>query len=87
MEVTEVDRSDFLCVAKEEFQTACAAAQGCIGFAETASAVRSQMRSATACLIRFAVLSARSRREAVGQLHFDWEGARRGDQPSAIASA
>jgi len=82
-----MDASELLRVAGEEFQAAVTAAQGKLGFAETASAVRSHMRSATACLIRSAVLAARSQREAVGQLHFGWDGAARGQAPSAVAKA
>ena len=82
-----MDASDYVRVAVEELEAACTAAQGSVGFAETASAVRSHMRSATVCLTRCAVVSARSRREAVGQLHFDWEGVPRSHAPSGVSKA
>ena len=75
-----MDASDYLRVAAEEFEAARRAAQGSIGFAETASAVRSHTRSATACLTGYAVLVAR-------QQHFDWDTPPRGDQPTAVPTA
>ena len=82
-----MEGSDYVRVAGEEFDAACTAVHGSLGFAETASAVRSHMRSAAACLIHSAVLAARSRRETVGQQHFDWDSPPRGDQPEGVPTA
>ena len=82
-----MDGSDYVRVAAEEFEAARTAAQGKGTFAETASAVRSSMRSAIVCLVRFAVLTARQRRDVTGQLEFPWDPPPRGDNRSAVGRA
>ena len=82
-----MDASDYVGVAGAQFEAARTAAGGQLSFAETASAVRSHMRSATACLTRSAVVAARARRETVGQRHFDWDTPPRGDQTSLVPTA
>ena len=82
-----MDASDYVRVAGEELTAASTAARGDKTFAETASAVRSHMRSATACLVRLAVLAARARRETVGQRHFDWDTPPRGPQAVPTGTA
>jgi len=82
-----MEASDFVRVACEEFQAAMDVGQRDIGFAGTASAVRSHMRSAAACLLSSAVLSARARREVVGQRHFEWDTPPRGGNASQMGHA
>ena len=44
-------------------------------------------RAANACLIRSALLAARSRREAVGQQDFQWDTPPRGGETDAVPTA
>ena len=82
-----MEASDYVRVASEEFHAACTAARGSITFAQTASAVRTHMRSATACPIRSAVLPARLRSETVGQRHLEWDTPPRGQREAHVGKA
>ena len=75
-----MDKATFLRAAGDEFEAARYAAARGYGFAAAAELVRKHMRSGTACLIRYAALANRSRREAAGQITFQWPTPPRGQE-------
>ena len=67
-----MDASEYVRVAFEEFDAATAAAEADGPFSQRAETIRDHMRSATACLLRTAVVWGRQPRETVGQQTFNF---------------